>query len=133
MVSHLLDQSIAELILKGPADPLPSINELIGPNGVQHRLYPAPTEVSPPDNIEEGWESTSKVSTMSSLDDSHDSLANGNAQQIAHALQQVDLEPKSPPVLLDVKNRSDDGIINEEIVTPPPPKKSAYIPWVGVK
>ena len=49
-----------DITKQGRKDPLPPPEARAGPDGSRHRVYPAPSDIAPPENIDQGW-----------IDDSH--------------------------------------------------------------
>lgn len=66
------------LIPKNPPEPLPPLEERIGPEGSRHRVYPAPSPIDPPLNVEEGWpEDTPSPAPIVHMSLLHDAISEG--------------------------------------------------------
>ena len=105
--------------LQAEVEPLPPLEERVGPDGSHHRIYPAPAEISPPTNIDQGWSTPGH-----SL---HESLARLDLNSKQRASPE-----RTPPGSALVTPIFHDAARPAETMAP---KKAqgAYIPWVGVE
>lgn len=102
----------------------------MGPNGVQHRIYPAPAPISPPDNIDDGWGG-----------DTQDQAPAHPPQQYLLELQEIEVGVDRVEIdsmrkigpLSVVKDSPGKEDVKDEVIPAPPVQKGSYIPWEGVK
>ena len=115
------------IVFKGRDGALPDLQERVGPDGSRHRMYPAPAEVSPPVNMDDGWGEPldQRFSTMTVRDGTID-------QSPASAVSYKHAEPNH----YQQTRRQDDW---PKTVDPAPASQSStpsqggsYVPWVGV-
>ncbi|WWC90489.1 uncharacterized protein L201_005425 [Kwoniella dendrophila CBS 6074] len=108
-------------------DPLPSPQELVGPYGTVHRIYPAPSPICAPLNANTGWAdddqpSSRNVTNRDSANDSRSSIAPSESAAPGDGA----IVPWTGGVQYENAdvNETDDVVNN----APPP---SAMVPWTG--
>ncbi|KAK1927166.1 hypothetical protein DB88DRAFT_537146 [Papiliotrema laurentii] len=111
----------------GPIEPLPPREERVKEAGAQHRIYPAPTEISPPENIDVGWPAVNEPPSRSRSPQAGKSPEGELVSGLGGLVIEMDpeSETESQPTLQSQVTISSPG---EQ-----PKRSGSYVPWEPVR